>query len=72
MLHVLIIFNIYQSIHSFPNNRKPPPTKFRKHFWYNSEYYKVSFTRDGRQIGRSILGENRRRPSTNNHSKQTV
>ena len=34
---VLIIFYIYQTIHSFPNKFKSLPSKFHKFFCYNNE-----------------------------------
>ena len=33
---------IYQTIYSFPNKCKSLPTKFRKHFWFDSEDNNVS------------------------------
>ena len=41
-LHVLIIFIIYQTIHSAPNKCKPLPTKFDKRFYHDSEDDKTS------------------------------
>ena len=42
ILHVLIIFITYKTIHSFSNQRKPLPTKFRKRIQCNSEDNNVS------------------------------
>ena len=42
ILHILIIFIIDQTIHFFPNKRKPLPTKFWKPFLYDSEDNNIS------------------------------
>ena len=39
---VLILFYIYQTIHSSPNKFKSLPFKFHNCFWYNSEGKVVS------------------------------
>ena len=37
MLHVLIVFTIYQTIHYFIDKYKPLHTKFRKGILYNNK-----------------------------------
>ena len=42
ILYILVIFKIYQTIHSFPGKCEPLLTKFHKSFLYNSEDNNVS------------------------------
>ena len=41
VLQVLTILIIYQATHCFPNKCKTLPTKFWRHFQYNSEHNEV-------------------------------
>ena len=42
ILHTLVLFNIYQTIYSFPTKRKSLPIAFCKRFLHDSEDSNVS------------------------------